>query len=238
MAGVGLSMKTILIVDDKRSVQRMVADYLGENGFRTVMASNGREALYVARHEKPDLVLLDIMMPEMDGFEFMRFFRKERNTPVIMLTARVEETDKVVGLELGADDYVTKPFGMAELVARIRAVLRRVYEEAAAPDVLRAGDVVLDKKTHMVTIGARQIELTPSEFDLLTILMGTPGQVFSRGDLLEQLKGNSFENVERTVDVHIRNLRAKLEPDPHNPRYILTMFGVGYRFNPEADPLP
>ncbi len=228
-------MKTILIVDDKVSAQRLIADYLAANGFRTVTANNGREALYVARHEKPDLVLLDIMMPEMDGYEFLRHFRKERNTPVIMLTAKMEETDKVVGLELGADDYVTKPFGMAELVARVRAVLRRVYEEAPSPDVLRVGDVVLDKKTHMVTLENRKVELTPSEFDLLAILMAEPGQVFSRGDLLDKLKGNAFENVERTVDVHIRNLRAKLEPDAANPKYVLTVFGVGYRFNPEVD---
>ena len=228
-------MKTILIVDDKASAQRLIADYLTANGFRTVTANNGREALYVARHEKPDLVLLDIMMPEMDGYEFLRHFRKERNTPVIMLTAKMEESDKVIGLELGADDYVTKPFGMAELVARVRAVLRRVYEEAPAADVLRAGEVVLDKKTHMVTLENRKVELTPSEFDLLGILMAEPGQVFSRGDLLDKLKGNAFENVERTVDVHIRNLRAKLEPDPANPKYVLTVFGVGYRFNPEVD---
>ncbi len=228
-------MKTILIVDDKISAQRLVADYLSENGFRTVTANNGREALFVARHEKPDLVLLDIMMPEMDGYEFMRHFRKERNTPVIMLTARMEETDKVVGLELGADDYVTKPFGMAELVARIRAVLRRAYDEAQSPEVLRVGAVVLDKKTHRVTAEERDIELTPSEFDMLAILMAAPGQVFSRSDLLERLKGNAFENVERTVDVHIRNLRAKLEPDPANPQYILTVFGVGYRFNPGVE---
>ncbi len=227
-------MKTILIVDDKTSAQRLVADYLAENGFRTVTAGNGREAIFVARHEKPDLVLLDIMMPEMDGYEFMRHFRKERNTPVIMLTARVEETDKVGGLELGADDYVTKPFGMAELVARIRAVLRRASEPPAA-EVLRVADVVLDKKTHLVTVGGRKIELTPSEFDLLAILMAVPGQVFSRANLLERLKGDMFENVERTVDVHIRNLRAKLEPDPANPQYILTVFGVGYRFNPDSD---
>lgn len=231
-------MKTILIVDDKVSVQRLIADYLTANGFRTVTANNGREALYVARHEKPDLVLLDIMMPEMDGYEFLRLFRKERNTPVIMLTAKMEETDKVVGLELGADDYVTKPFGMAELVARVRAVMRRVYEEAPSADVLRVGNVVLDKKTHMVTLDNRKVELTPSEFDLLAIMMADPGQVFSRGDLLDKLKGNAFENVERTVDVHIRNLRAKLEPDPANPQYVLTVFGVGYRFNPEADETP
>lgn len=227
-------MKTILIVDDKISVQRLLADYLTENGFRTVVASNGRDAIYVARHENPDLVLLDIMMPEMDGFEFMRHFRKERSTPVIMLTAKVEETDKVVGLELGADDYVTKPFGMAELAARIRAVLRRAYADASSPEILRSGEVVLDKKTRLVTVGTRRVELTPSEFDMLTILMTAPGQVFTRANLLERLKGDLFENVERTVDVHIRNLRSKLEPDPANPQYILTVFGVGYRFNHEA----
>ncbi|MFN8373860.1 MAG: response regulator transcription factor [Anaerolineae bacterium] len=226
-------MKTILIVDDKISAQRLLADYLSEKGYRTVVASNGREALFTARHEKPDLVLLDIMMPEMDGYEFMRHFRKERSTPVIMLTARLEETDKVIGLELGADDYVTKPFGMAELTARIRAVLRRVSEETLPPEVLRVGAVTLDKQTRLITVGTRKVELTPSEFDLLTILMASPGQVFSRAELLERLKGDTFENVERTVDVHIRNLRAKLEEDASHPQYILTVFGVGYRFNSE-----
>src|SRR5688572_19572147 len=174
--------RTLLVVDDKASVTQLLKDYLTEHGFRVVTAKDGREALFVARHERPDLVLLDIMMPEMDGYEFMRHFRKERNTPVIMLTAKMEETDKVVGLELGADDYVTKPFGMAELVARIRAVIRRTYDEAPAADVLRVGDILLDKKTHIVTAEARQIELTPSEFDLLAILMAAPGQVFSRAD--------------------------------------------------------
>ncbi len=230
-----MSLKTILIVDDKLNALRLLADYLAENGFRIVTAANGREALYVARHEKPDLVLLDIMMPEMDGLEFMRHFRKERQTPVIMLTARVEETDKVVGLELGADDYVTKPFGMAELVARIRAVLRRVAEPATIADVLRVGSVTLDRGTHTVRVAARRIDVTPSEFALLAVLMGAPGQVFTRTQLLERLKGDLFENVERTVDVHVRNLRAKLEPDPSHPRYIVTVFGVGYRFNDEVD---
>lgn len=227
-------MKTILIVDDKLNTLRLLADYLAENNFRTVTASNGREALYVARHEKPDIVLLDIMMPEMDGLEFMKHFRKDQSTPVIMLTARVEETDKVVGLELGADDYVTKPFGMAELVARVRAVLRRVNEPQEIAPVLRIGDVTLDKGTHLVQRGDHKIELTPSEFDLLAVLMAAPGQVFSRSQLLERLKGDLFENVERTVDVHIRNLRAKLEPDPTNPTYIQTVFGVGYRFSGES----
>jgi two-component system alkaline phosphatase synthesis response regulator PhoP len=227
-------MKTILIVDDKLSMQRLVADYLNENGFRTVLASNGREALYVARHEKPNLILLDIMMPEMDGIEFMRRFRKERNTPIILLTAKIEETDKVIGLELGADDYVTKPFSMAELVARIRAVLRRVYDEPQMQDILRVGDVVLDNKTRLVTVATRRVDLTPSEFELLAVLMSAPGQVFTRADLLDHLRGNSFENVERTVDVHIRNLRAKIEPLPSEPKYIQTVFGVGYRFNNET----
>jgi DNA-binding response OmpR family regulator len=230
-------MKTILIVDDKLSAQRLVADYLTANGFRTVVASNGRQALFTARYEHPDLILLDIMMPEMDGYEFIKQFRKESKAPVIMLTARLEETDKVLGLELGADDYVTKPFGMAELVARIRAVLRRVSDEGFSADTLRVNDVVIDRKTHLVTVGTRRVELTPSEFDLLMILMSSPGQVFSRADLLERLKGNTFENVERTVDVHVRNLRAKIEPDPAHPLYVVTVFGVGYRFNEGGESL-
>ena len=228
-------MKTLLIVDDKLNTLRLLTDYLTENGFRIVTARNGREALYVARHEKPDLVLLDIMMPEMDGLEFMRHFRKERQTPVIMLTARVEETDKVIGLELGADDYVTKPFGMAELVARVRAVLRRTAEPTPTTDVLRVGEVTLDKGTHVVRVESRKIDLTPSEFDLLIVFMSAPGQVFTRTQLLERLKGDLFENVERTVDVHVRNLRAKIEPHAAQPQYILTVFGVGYRFRDEGD---
>ena len=224
-------MKTILIIDDKMSAQRLIADYLTENGYHAVTASNGREALIVARAENPDLILLDIMMPEMDGYEFMRRYRKDHNTPVIMLTARLDETDKVAGLELGADDYVTKPFGMAELVARIRAVLRRAHEDFSPVEVMRVGDVVLDRGGHIVTIGDRRVELTPTEFEILATLMGAPGQVFSRASLLEHLRGTMFENVERTVDVHIRNLRTKLEDNPADPQYIVTVFGVGYRFN-------
>jgi DNA-binding response OmpR family regulator len=228
-------MKTILIVDDKVAAQRLLSDYLVANGYRTVSAANGRQALFVARQEYPDLVLLDIMMPEMDGYEFIKHFRREHATPIIMLTAKVDETDKVLGLEMGADDYVTKPFGMAELVARIRAVLRRTTDEVLPADTLRVGGVTINKKTHTVRAGQRTVDLTPSEFDLLTILMTAPGQVFSRADLLERLKGNTFENVERTVDVHVRNLRAKLEADPAHPIYILTVFGVGYRFNADVD---
>ncbi len=222
--------KTILVVDDNRGILRLVADYLTENNFRVVTASNGREALFIARDEKPDLILLDIMMPELDGYDFVRLYRKERDTPIILLTARLEESDKVIGLELGADDYVTKPFGMAELVARIRAVMRRTKKESPDSELLRIGEVVLDKTAHLVTIQDRPVTLTRSEFDLLAVLMSTPERVFSRLDLLERLKGDSLEGVERTIDVHIRNLRAKIEPDPAHPQYILTIFGIGYRF--------
>lgn len=224
--------KTLLVVDDKASVVRLLQEYLSEHGYRIVSAGNGQEALYVARHEKPDLVLLDIMMPHMDGFEFMRAFRKERDTPVIMLTARLEETDKVIGLELGADDYVTKPFGMAELVARIRAVIRRYAQQGVvSSEIVRVGDVVVDKTTRVVKVNNQPIELTPSEFEILTIMMGAVGRVFSRSELLDSLRQDTFERVERTIDVHIRNLRTKIEPDPAYPIYIMTVFGVGYRFN-------
>lgn len=222
--------KTILIVDDNRDVQRLVSEYLSENNFRVITANNGRQALFVARQEKPDLILLDIMMPELDGYEFVRIYRKERDTPIILLTARLEESDKVIGLELGADDYVTKPFGMAELVARIRAVLRRASGEPSESEVLRIGDVVLDKTAHLVMVQDRPVTLTRSEFDLLATLMSTPERAYSRLDLLERLKGDSLEGVERSIDVHIRNLRSKVEPDPSHPQYILTVFGIGYRF--------
>jgi DNA-binding response OmpR family regulator len=195
-----------------------------------VTAENGRNALYAARHESPDLVLLDIMMPEMGGYEFIRAYRRESETPVILLTARLDESDKVLGLELGADDYVTKPFGMRELVARIHAVLRRTSRGASPADVLRVAEVTLDQGRHLVTIGSREVRLTPTEFDLLAVLMAAPGHTFSRSDLLERLQGIAFEGVERTIDVHIRNLRRKIEPNPGEPRYVETVFGVGYRF--------
>ncbi|HFD39348.1 MAG TPA: response regulator transcription factor [Anaerolineae bacterium] len=221
--------KTILVVDDKASVRRLVCDYLEQEGFRTVAAENGRQALFVARHEKPDLILLDIMMPEMGGYDFIRVYTQESRTPIIVLTARVDEADKVLGLELGADDYVTKPFSMRELVARIRAVLRRA-EQPVTAEVLRVADVTLDRSARQVTVGERTVHLTPTEFDLLATLMTTPGRAFSRAELLTALQGVAFEGIERTIDVHIRNLRRKLEPDPAHPRYIETVFGVGYRF--------
>jgi DNA-binding response OmpR family regulator len=225
--------KTILVVDDKASVRTLVRDYLTAEGFRVVTANNGRDALFVTRAEKPDLILLDVMMPEMSGYEFLQAYRKERNTPVILLTAKLEESDKVLGLELGADDYVTKPFGMRGLVARIRAVLRRVGQETPS-EILRVAEVVLDKSERFVKVNDAPVRLTPSEFELLAVLMSAPGHVFSRAALLERLQGIAFESIERTVDVHIRNLRTKIEPDPSEPHYIETVFGVGYRFRSES----
>jgi DNA-binding response OmpR family regulator len=226
--------KTILVVDDKANMRTLVREYLSAEGFRVVTASDGRNALYTARQEKPDLILLDIMMPEMDGYEFIRVYRKEKDTPIILLTARLEESDKVLGLELGADDYITKPFGMRELAARVRAVLRRAGHEDLPSEVLTAADVSLDRGRRSVRVSQQNVNLTPSEFDLLAILMASPGRVFSRAELLLQLQGTTFEGVERTIDVHIRNLRTKIEPDPSRPRYIETVFGVGYRFTADA----
>ena len=227
--------KTILVVDDKASLRKMVDEYLTGQGFRVVTATNGQEALFVAREEKPDLILLDIMMPEMDGYEFIRVFSRESETPIILLTAKLEESDKVVGLELGADDYVTKPFGMRELLARVRAVLRRAAKSAPSAEVLRAADVTLDKGMRAVSVGGRPISLTPTEFDLLAELMSAQGRVLSRGALLEAVQGVALDSMERSINVHVSNLRAKIEPDPGQPRYIETVFGVGYRFNPDAD---
>lgn len=180
------AVKTILVVDDKASLRTMLSDYLAEENFRVVTAEDGQQALYVARREKPDLILLDIMMPNMGGYDFLRAYRKEQSTPVILLTARLEESDKVLGLELGADDYVTKPFGMRELVARINAVLRRAGgTQNSAPQVLRAGEIVLERARREVTVRDHRVSLTPTEFDLLALFMNNPGRVYSRVDLLE-----------------------------------------------------
>ena len=225
--------QTILVVDDKANIRRLLQEYLEEQGYRIVTAANGREALYAARAEKPDLILLDIMMPEMDGYDFIRAYRQEKATPIILLTARLDETDKVVGLELGADDYVTKPFGMRELLARMRAVLRRAGAEPMLTSRLASAGLVADLDKRLVTVDGHPISLTPSEFALLTVLMRTPGRVFSRLELLEALPGEAFAGAERSVDVHIRNLRKKIEPDAANPRYVETVFGVGYRFRDE-----
>jgi DNA-binding response OmpR family regulator len=219
-----------MVVDDEKRLVSLLESYLDQEGFRVVKALNGREALFLARQEKPDLIVLDLMMPEMDGYEFMRLHRKERTTPIILLTAKVDDNDKVIGLELGADDYVTKPFRPRELLARIRAVLRRVGETEPTAEVLRCADITLDREAHTVKVGDEYVDLTPSEFDLLATLMSAPGRTFSRLDLLDRIQGTAYEGYERTIDVHIKNLRSKIEPDSRSPRYIKTVYGVGYRF--------
>ncbi len=225
--------RTILVVDDKATVRNMVREYLESDGYRVVIAADGREALYAARQERPDLIVLDIMMPKMSGYDFLRAYREERQTPIILLTARLDEADKVLGLELGADDYVTKPFGLKELAARIQAVLRRAERPPLERDVLVVGDTRLDRASRLATVCGQPVNLTPSEFELLYALMYTPGRVFSRAELLLKLQGTAFEGVERTIDVHIRNLRTKIEPDPASPTHVETVFGVGYRFRPQ-----
>jgi DNA-binding response OmpR family regulator len=225
--------KRILVVDDKKELRSLLKEYLTHEGFDLVTAGDGQEALFVARQEKPDLIILDLMMPEMGGYEFMRIFSKEADTPVLILTAKIEENDKVLGLELGADDYVTKPFSMRELTARIRAVLRRMEKGKTEEDILRVADITLDRDARIVMISDNRVDLTPSEFDLLATLMTTPGRVYSRLELLDRLQGSAYEGYERTIDVHVRNLRAKIEKDPSNPQYIETLYGVGYRFAPQ-----
>ena len=228
--------KTILVVDDAESLRTMVKSYLTQEGYRVVTAANGREALFVARQERPDLILLDLMMPELGGFEFISAHNRDGDAPIIILTAKIEESDKVLGLELGADDYLTKPFSLRELTARVRAVLRRAEKSAPATStLLRVGELTLDRDSRLVTSNGATVDLTPSEFDLLATFMSQPGRVFSRLELLDRLQGDAYEGYERTIDVHIRNLRTKIEPDPRNPRYVLTVYGIGYRLAAEPN---
>jgi DNA-binding response OmpR family regulator len=224
--------KKILVVDDKPELRTLLKSYLTQEDFEVVVANNGQEAMYVARHEKPDLIILDLMMPEMSGYDFMRLYSREADTPIIVLTAKLEENDKVLGLELGADDYVTKPFSPRELTARVRAVLRRLDRGGTSEQqVLRQGDITLDRAGRATFVSGQTVDLTPSEFDLLFSLMSAPGRVFSRLELLDRLQGIAYEGYERTIDVHIRNLRTKIEPDPSKPTYIETVYGAGYRFS-------
>jgi DNA-binding response OmpR family regulator len=222
--------KKILVIDDEERLRTMIKAYLTQEGFEVVTATDGQDGLYVLRDQKPDLIILDLMMPNMDGYTFLRALNRERDTPVIILTAKPDESEKVLGLELGADDYVTKPFSLRELTARIRAVLRRAGLMPPEPEVLRVSNVVVDRAGRSVQVNGSRVDLTPSEFDLLSALMSAPGRVFSRSELLDRVQGVSYEGYERTIDVHIRNLRNKIEPDTRHPRYVETVFGVGYRF--------
>jgi DNA-binding response OmpR family regulator len=219
----------ILVVDDEAKIVKLVRAYLEQTGFQVVEAGDGQTALIQARREKPDLVVLDLNLPGIDGLEVARTLRREGNTPIIMVTARVEDTDRIVGLELGADDYMTKPFNMRELVARVRAVLRRTSVEAPTPETLRAGDIELDLNRRQATLAGRPLDLTRTEFELLSVLVQNPGRAFTRLDLLDRVQGEAYEGYERTVDAHVKNLRAKLGDDPRRPHYIETVYGVGYR---------
>jgi two-component system alkaline phosphatase synthesis response regulator PhoP len=222
---------TILVVDDEPQLVKVLRGYLEQGGFRVVTAGDGPMALAQYKHEKPDLVLLDLNLPGMDGIEVARRLRTLSNVPIIMVTARVDETDRLIGLELGADDYVTKPFSAREVVARVRAVLRRAEAAPVSPDVIRAADIVIDLTRHAVTRGGEPVNLTPTEFNLLAAMAREPGRAFTRLQLLEAAQGGTFEGYERTLDAHIKNLRAKLERDPKKPEYLITVFGVGYKFN-------
>ena len=224
-------MKTILVVDDESRITQLARDYLTHAGFTVITAHDGPGALAAVKAERPDLVVLDLGLPGLDGLDVTRALRKDSNVPVIMLTARGEESDKLVGLELGADDYMTKPFSPKELVARVRAVLRRAESAApAADDVLHLLDLTLDVPRLRVTQDERRVELTPTEFQLLLTLARQPGRVFTRAQLLDAVRGVAFESYERAIDAHIKNIRHKLEPNPREPRYVLTVYGLGYKF--------
>ncbi|HEX7594664.1 MAG TPA: response regulator transcription factor [Anaerolineae bacterium] len=226
--------KKILVVDDERKLVTILKGYLEQAGYAVVTAYDGQQALTVFRHESPALVLLDLNLPQIDGLDVCRALRKESNVPVIMLTARVEETDRLIGLELGADDYIVKPFSPREVVARVRAVLRRSEGEPTRAETFSAGDLTLDLGKHSARLKDRTLELTPTEFDLLTVMMQNPGRAFTRLQLLDQVQGEAFEGYERTIDAHIKNLRQKIERDPKTPRYILTVFGIGYKFGEDG----
>jgi two-component system, OmpR family, alkaline phosphatase synthesis response regulator PhoP len=222
-------MDTILVVEDEPGIARLVQDYLERAGFAVARASTAAEALAFARAKAPALVVLDLGLPDLDGLDVTRELRRLGDTPIVMLTARGDESDRIVGLELGADDYVVKPFSPKELVARIRAVLRRGDSKAPRGETVRALDIVVDVPRRRVTVGDRQVELTATEFALLKTLAREPGRVFTRGQLLDAVHGVSFESYERAVDAHVKNLRKKIEPASGPPRYIQTVHGVGYR---------
>jgi DNA-binding response OmpR family regulator len=223
-------MPKVLFVDDEPKIVRLGRDYLEKAGFAVDVAGSGSQALAAIRTGKPDLIILDLGLPDQDGLDVTRQVRKDSNVPIIMLTARGEETDKLVGLELGADDYMVKPFSPKELVARVRAVLRRVESGSTANrEVLRSGDLTLDLPRMRADVAGRTIELTATEFQLLTALARQPGRILTRSQLLDAVHGVAFESYERAIDTHIKNLRRKIEPNPREPRYILTVYGVGYK---------
>jgi two-component system alkaline phosphatase synthesis response regulator PhoP len=223
-------MKTILVVDDEPSIAQIAGDYLRHGGFGVITASNGPDALALARAQRPDLIVLDLGLPRMDGIEVAKTLRREGDIPIIMLTARIEESDRLAGLELGADDYITKPFSPRELVARVRSVLRRVDPGGGSGDLLRRGDLVIDNARMQVLRDGTAFDLTPTEFQLVAALARKPGRIFTRAQLLDAVRGDDADAFDRAIDTHIKNIRRKIEPDARQPRYILTVYGMGYKF--------
>ena len=224
----------VLVVDDEPKITKLAQDYLERNGFQVLTAADGQEALTFFRHQRPDFVVLDLNLPGLDGLDVARALRKESDVPIIMLTARVEETDRLIGLELGADDYITKPFSPRELVARVRAVLRRVQGGVRQSGLIRAGDLEIDLNGYKLTRAGQAIHLTRTEFTLLAALAQNAGQTMTREQLLDHLHGVAYDGFDRSIDSHIKNIRRKIEPDPLNPQYVITVYGVGYQFTDEA----
>jgi two-component system alkaline phosphatase synthesis response regulator PhoP len=224
----------ILVIDDEPKIVKLARDYLQQSGFRVAVAGDGTTGIAVARQERPDLIVLDLNLPGSDGLDVCRTLRRDSDVPIIMLTARAEETDRLIGLELGADDYIAKPFSPRELVARVRAVLRRVRGGLQQSGMIRAADLEIDLEGHRIMRAGQPVHLTPTEFTLLATLAQHPGQTFSREQLITRLYDVAYEGLSRSVDAHIKNLRQKLEPDPADPRYVMTVYGIGYRFTDEA----
>ncbi len=224
-----MTVNNILVVDDEKQIVDIVKAYLQKEGFRVIIAHDGRSALELVQRQPPDLIVLDLMLPGVSGWDICRILRKKSNIPIIMLTARDDVTDRIVGLELGADDYVTKPFDPKELVSRVKAVLRRSEGKMITKPIIHIGDLIINTEMRLVQRGDKTIELTPIEYELLTVLADNPGRVYSRLQLLDNIQGDSYEGYERTIDSHIKNLRKKIEPDPNHPSYIMTVYGVGYK---------
>ncbi len=230
-----MARKKILVVDDERKIVDIVKGYLEKDGYKVLAAYDGKVALDMAKNQAPDLIVLDLMLPEISGWDVCRSLRAESNVPIIMLTALDEDTDKIVGLELGADDYVVKPFNPKELLSRVRAVLRRAESAAEKRRIIEFGELRIDLERHEVRRGEKLVELTPTEFELLRVLTESPGRVYSRLQLLDKVQGEAYEGYERTIDSHVKNLRKKVEADPDRPRYILTVRGIGYKLGGAAD---
>ena len=224
-----ITMKKILVVDDEKKIVEIIKAYLEKDGYQVIAALDGKTVLELAFQQSPDLIILDLMLPEISGWDVCRSIRKKSEVPIIMLTARDEVTDKIIGLEMGADDYVTKPFDPKELISRVRTILRRTESKVISRDIIQIGELSIDPAKRKVRRDNQVIELTPNEFELLRVMAENPGRVYSRMQLLDLVQGEAYEGYERTIDSHIKNLRKKIEPDPERPRYIITVYGVGYK---------